>query len=98
MDSDNFLHIKDVIVIKVIKDITSIAALSQLSTGKKFIGKKIWLAFLLFMKYLQSDDSVYEFVHTWYGSVNRFCDHCVALYYLPTNDRRCSGNYMKFTV
>lgn len=40
MDSDNFLHIKDVIVIKVIKDITSIAALSQISTGKQFIGKK----------------------------------------------------------
>lgn len=49
------------------------------------------------MKYLQSDDSVYEFVCTWYGSVNRFCDHCVA-FCLPTNEKRCSGNFMKLMV
>lgn len=49
------------------------------------------------MKCLQSDDTVYEFVCTWYGSVNRFCDHCVALY-LPTNEKRCSGNFMKLMV
>lgn len=59
----------------MISHMTSIAALSQISAGKQFIGKKYGL--LPFMKCLQSDDSVYEFVHTRYGSVNRFCDHCV---------------------
>lgn len=63
-----------------------------------FYWEKVGFSFLLFIKCFQSEYSVYEFVHTWYGSVNRFCDHCVALYCLPTNDRRCSGNYMKFSV
>lgn len=42
--------------------IASIAALSQISSGKQFSKEKIRLAFPLFMKCLQSDGSIYEFV------------------------------------
>lgn len=77
----------------------SIAALPQSSTCKQLAWKKKKRVLLFFSSWnICSQNSVYEFVPTLYGSMNRFCDCCLVLYCLPTYDRRYSGNYMKFTI
>lgn len=75
----------------------SIAALPHSSTCKQFVREKKKKGGLVFFSSwnICSQNSIYYFVHTLYGLMNRFYDCCLVLYCLPTDDRRCSGNYTK---